>query len=82
MCPAKEPRFHFDLNPLNANQSQQNGYDRPPSGYNAINEHDHVSEHGNEWHATRVLKTALRMALMPNPNNEPVSTVKHGQNGV
>ena len=38
---------------------------------NAINEHDRVSEHGNEWHATRVLKTALRMPLMPNPLPNP-----------
>ena len=48
MCSAKEHRLHFDLNPLNANQSHQNSYDRP-SVYNAINEHNRVSEHGNEY---------------------------------
>lgn len=68
------------LNPLNANQSCQNGYDRL-SGCNAINEHDSVSEHGNEY-TICVLKTALGTANTLNPNNESALAVKHGQNAV
>ena len=49
---------------------------------NAINEHDRVSEHGNEWHATRVLKNGAQNAAHAKSAPEPVPTVKHGQNGV